>query len=111
MRDQGVTAKELQLAKDNVIKSLPSRFETITAQSAAAEELFKNRLPADFFMQIPKNINQVDEMAVQRMANRALDPNGMTVVLVGDTEAISGPLEKLDMGEVLLGAEGQTPIR
>jgi zinc protease len=111
MRQQGVTAEELQLAKDNVIKSLPSRFETITAQSAAAEELFKNRLPADFFTMIPKNIKQVDGKAVQHMAKRALDPQGMTVVLVGDTKAISGPLEKLNSGEVVVWLEGQTPIR
>ena len=97
MREEPVTVVELQNAKDNATKSLPSKFETVTALSNAAEELFMNRLPLDFFQQIPEKINAVTVDEVNQMARRALREEGLTIVLLGDVDQTAPGLEALEL--------------
>mgnify|MGYP000858221019 CR=1 FL=1 len=104
-----VTDEELALAKSNLVKSLPSKLETIGALGGAASELYLYDLPVDHYATRAAAWNGVTKEQVQEVAKRALAREGMTIVLVGDAEKLAGPLA--EVGTVSTLAPGDVPAR
>jgi predicted Zn-dependent peptidase len=94
--------KELAGAKDNLIKSFPARFETISSMSSAAAELFLYDLEGDFFAQVPTKVQAITAEDLKRVAERAMVKDQMRVVLVGDLEKFKAGLEELKLGELVV---------
>jgi zinc protease len=104
-----VTDEELALAKSNLVKSLPSKLETIGALGGAAAELYLYNLPLDHYATRAAAWNAVTKENVQEVAKRALAKDGLTIVLVGDADKLAEPLKAL--GEVSLVEPGAVPAR
>jgi zinc protease len=102
---------ELQAAKDNAIKSLPGRFETISAMSSAAAALWSQGRPMDYYVGLPERLTAITAEDVKRVADKALKKDGMTIVFVGDKKVIGGPLGKLELGELVQVDATGAPIK
>jgi zinc protease len=95
MRDADVTDVELSRAKDQIIKSYPARFATRGNVAAQMAELAVFGLPDSYLTDYTKKIAAVTKDDVRRVARKYLDPNHLTIVVVGDRKTLSEPLAKL----------------
>ena len=86
-------AGEFTQARDSLVRSLPSAFETNAGISGAFANLFVYGLPLDYYARLPGDLTRVRPNAIERVAKRYLDPAGMVVVAVGERAAIEPPLE------------------
>jgi len=92
---------ELQIAKDNAVKSLPGRFETVNSTAGAAAGYFLSGRPLDYHQTLPEKVAAVTADQVKAAAARALKKDGLVVILVGDAASILEPVTKLELGEVM----------
>ena len=95
MRDADVTDVELSRAKDQIIKSFPARFATRANVAAQLAELAVFGLPDSYITDYTKKIAAVTKDDVRRVARKYLDPNHLTIVVVGDRKTLTEPLAKL----------------
>ena len=95
MRDADVTDAELARAKDQIIKSFPARFATRANVAAQLAELAVYGLPDSYLTDYTKKIAAVTKDDVRRVARKYLDPNHLTIVVVGDRKTLAEPLAKL----------------
>lgn len=101
IREDPVTAVELERAKSYLALGLPRRFETTgdIVRLVAEQELYG--LGDDFYGAYVERVRAVSADAVLEAARRHLDPAHATVVVAGDRDAIAPALEKLGVGEVM----------
>ena len=104
-----VTAKELDFAKDRLIRGFPTDFETTSAVAGMIAELVLYDLPDDEFTTFPARVEAVDLAAVHRAASKHLHPDRLTILVVGDRAKIAGPLKELPFVKTihLLDVEGK----
>ena len=95
MRDADVTDVELARAKDQIIKSFPARFATRANVAAQMAELAVFGLPDSYITEYTKKVAAVTKDDVRRVARKYLDPNHLTIVVVGDRKTLAEPLAKL----------------
>jgi predicted Zn-dependent peptidase len=95
MRDADVTDVELARAKDQIIKSFPARFATRANVAAQLAELAVFGLPDSYVNEYTRKIAAVSKDDVRRVARKYLDPNHLTIVVVGDRKTLAEPLAKL----------------
>jgi len=102
------TPGELAFAKDRVVKGFPGRFETIPGVRAALAELVMYDLPSDYFTHYRGKVDAVTEADVHRVAAKYLDPNRMTILIVGDRAKVEPTLKDLPFAKVIniLDTEG-----
>ena len=82
-------------AKDQIIKSFPARFATRANVAAQLAELAVFGLPDSYVTDYTKKIAAVTKDDVRRVARKYLDPNHLTIVVVGDRKTLAEPLAKL----------------
>lgn len=111
MTKEPPTDEELRLAKANLVKSLPGKFDTVGALGGAASELFLYQLPLDYYGGLAARIESVTAEDVTRVAGMATAKEGLVGVLVGDAEAITDPVTALSVGEVQVIEPGGLPTR
>jgi predicted Zn-dependent peptidase len=95
MRDADVTDVELARAKDQIIKSFPARFATRANVAAQLAELAVFGLPDSYITDYTKKVGAVTKADVRRVALKYLDPNRLTIVVVGDRKTLTEPLGKV----------------
>jgi zinc protease len=105
-----VTDAELAFSKDRIIRGLPSRFETTMGVATTLTDLVLYNLPDDYFTTYPSKVEAVTKADVDRVAKTYLDPQKMTILVVGDKAKIEGPLKSLPFVKVInvLDTEGNT---
>lgn len=100
MRDEPVPADELAEAKAGIVRSLPSEFATVGEIAGRLGELAVHGLPDDYWNTYAQAVEQVGAADVQRMAQRYLDPDRLTLVMVGPAQAVRSQLADLPIGKV-----------
>jgi zinc protease len=100
VRDAPLSADELALAKDSLVRSLPSQFETSSRVTSSTAETFVYGLGLDYYAKIQARLSAVSADDARTAAERVLIPDRMLVVAVGDLSRIRGPLETLNLGAV-----------
>jgi len=78
-----VSAPELDSAKSYLIGSLPLGLTSASAVAATALSLQLNHRPADYLDSYAAKIESVDAAALQRVAQRLMKPEAMTIIMVG----------------------------
>jgi predicted Zn-dependent peptidase len=89
--DAGITDAEREFAAD-AITSGPRRMESAHQLAGALSGVVEERLPDDF---IPRNLERLEAATTQGVtAQSAKDwqPEGLSLIAVGDADAIAGPL-------------------
>jgi zinc protease len=109
-----VPAEELDRAKNYVALGFPGDFQTVHDIALRLEEMMMYDLPETYFNTYIGRILAVTKEDVQRVAKKYMDPEKMTVVLVGDRKEIQekivtmklGPMQTLTVEDVL----GKPPV-
>jgi zinc protease len=95
-----MSADELTMAKDAIIRGLPSDFETSNSVVSALGDLFVYNLGLDYYAKYPGMVSSVTADAALAAAKAYLKPGQMIVVAAGDRAKIEAPLRKLGIGPV-----------
>jgi zinc protease len=106
-----VPQTELQKAKRYLQLMLPSLFETTGDIAFQLTPLAVHSVPLDFYNNYVQQIERVTQADVQRVARKYIDPERLSIVVVGDRKQIEGGVRKLGMGEVLLRDMYGRPIQ
>ncbi len=107
MGAEPVTAEEMMLAKESLIRILPSSFETTSQTVTMLTDLYVFDLGLSYYGALPQKIQNVTEAEVQAVTRKYLDPGKVLVVAVGDRRVIEPGLSRAGLGKVeLRDAEG-----
>ena len=91
-----ITQKELEFAKQAIIRGYPRGFETPGQIANRLGDVVLYGLPDDYFNNYIQRVRAVTLSDVQRVANRYLDPSKMAILVVGDRKLIEPGLRSLD---------------
>ena len=106
-----VPEAELTRAKRLLELQLPGDFETTGSIASQLIPVVLYNLPLDFYNQYVGRIEGVDQAAVQRVAQREIEPDSVAVVIVGDSKNVEPGLKALGVAPVRrLTLEGE-PVR
>lgn len=100
LRQDGVTAEELQHAKNSYSLSLPGYFQSIGTIGSMAANIFLYDLPLTYYQDLPQALARVTVADVQRVARAHLLPQRMAIVVVGDESVVGAGLRALKRGKV-----------
>ncbi len=95
-----LTADELTVSKDNLIKSYPQEFETYTSLAGELNQIALYDLPLDEWTTYTSKVSAVDNAAASVLAKEYFHPDNLLIVVVGDRDQIEADLKKLNVGEV-----------
>jgi predicted Zn-dependent peptidase len=97
-----VSAEELTKAKRYLQLGLPGNFETTAGIAGEFLPLLAYGIPLDFYASAVQNYGAVTQEDVQRVARQYVNPDKLTVVIVGDRKAIEPGLRALKPGEIII---------
>ncbi len=107
MRETPLTAEELTLAKDSLVRSLPAQFETSSSVTASTANIYIYDLGLDYYTKLPARLSAVTADDVKAAAEKYVVPEKLIVIAVGDRAKIAAELQKLNLGAVeTRGADG-----
>jgi predicted Zn-dependent peptidase len=95
-----VPADELARAKNYVALRFPTTFETTSDISGRLEALVVYDLPDDYYSTYVQMIQAVTAADVQRVAAKYLQPDRVTVVVVGDKKTIDPRIRALNLAPI-----------
>jgi zinc protease len=97
-----LTAAELRLAKDSIIRSLPGDFEGVDGVNTQLRLLWTFGLPLDYYTRLPAAVESVTSAQVQDVAARHVKPANLLVIAVGDSAKIKASIEALKLAPLEL---------
>jgi zinc protease len=95
-----VPQAELLKAKRYLQLQLPALFETTGDIAYQLTPLAVHGLPLDFYNNYVQQIERVTQADVQRVARKYINPEQLSIVVVGDRKQIEDGIRKLRVGEV-----------
>ncbi|HEY7450419.1 MAG TPA: pitrilysin family protein [Vicinamibacterales bacterium] len=98
MRETTLTPEELTLAKESLVRSLPSEFETSSRVTSSTATLFIYDLGLDYYMKFAGRLAGITADGVRAAAQKHLVPEQLLVVAAGDRARIEPELGKLNLG-------------
>ena len=103
----GISADEITLARDSIVRSLPSEFETSSRVTNTTANLFLYDLPNDYYARAQARFSAVTPAQVDAAARKYFVPEKTLFVVVGDKAKIQSDIEKLNLGAIeLWNADG-----
>jgi zinc protease len=97
---QPITEEELVKAQKNQTLELPGRWETIGAVGGSVGEIVRFGLPDDYFATYADKVRALTVKDLERAAEKAVHPDNLVWVVVGDREKIEPNIKKLGWGEI-----------
>ena len=96
------TPDELAQAKASLVQSLPESFSSVSGVNQNLANIYTQGLPDDYYQRFIAGINAVTADEVVRAAQKYIDPDHLSIVIVGDRAMIQAPLEATRIGPVVL---------
>ncbi|EPX64082.1 peptidase, M16 family [Cystobacter fuscus DSM 2262] len=109
LRERPITPRELEPAREGLIRAFPGSFESVEGLGASASELFLRRRPLDEYARTVAGLEKATPAEVQRVAEAYLGPDAMQIVLVGDPEVIQQQVEPLGLGKLVAREPAKAP--
>ncbi len=100
IQERPITEKELEAAREGLVRGFPGAFETVEGLGASAASLFHKRRPMDEFARQIAGLEKTTPAEVQRVAEAYLNPAAMQFILVGDPEVIQQQVAPLNLGKI-----------
>jgi predicted Zn-dependent peptidase len=100
MREEPVSAAELEDAKNALVLGLPADFATAGAIAGRLAELAVHGLPDDYWNRYADLVGKVTAEDVRRFAAERLDPARLTVVMVANPAVVRPQLADLPLGPI-----------
>ena len=101
-----LTQEELDAAKAGVLQGYPASFERPAQLINHLLQMALFGLPNDYFETVKRNIEEVSLQDVHRIGAELIQPDRLSVLVVGDRKAIEPGLRRLDLPLTLLDHEG-----
>jgi zinc protease len=93
------TPAELELAVAALTRGYARNFETTDQIARAIGHLALYQLPEDHYERFVERVTEVGLDSVHDVAVRYIDPARLTTLVVGDSDAMEGSLDRLGLGE------------
>lgn len=106
-----VPADELEKSRQNLIRALPSEFETNASTASAFAELALFGLPDDWYASYAERIRKVTASDVKEVARAIAPADQLVISVVGDLAKVRADLDKLGLGEPALHDLYGMPLR
>jgi len=100
IRTSPLTADELKMSKDFLMRSLPGGFESVEETTGKVSDIFTYQLPLDYYRAYPEKIDAVTSEQAASVALKYIHPGNMILIAVGDKAKIQPEIEKLNLGPV-----------
>lgn len=105
-----VPKEELEKSKQNLIRALPSQFETNGATAASFADLVVHGLPDNWYAGYAANIRKITAKDVKTAAKTIIPSKNMVFSIVGDLSKIKADVDKLGLGEAAMHDLYGTPL-
>lgn len=101
------TAAEVERSKNIRTLSLPGKWETADAIATSVENIVRYGFDDDYWRKYPSTIRSLSDQDVADAANFALNPDGITWVVVGDRSQVESRIRELGLGDItVIDADG-----
>jgi len=101
-----VTPEELALGVAALTRGFARNFETAEQLARAVSQIALYDLPDDYFVAFVPAVERVTAADITRVAVRHLEPDRLTILVVGDVDAVGADLAALGFGDpIVLSAE------
>lgn len=101
IRTDGATEDEVDSARRYLSGVMPLQLQTTEQLAARLADLVVYDLPDDYFQTYAARIEAVTRDDVNRVAREHLHIDGLTIVVAGNTDAVSDGLRALEIGPVV----------
>ena len=95
-----IPAEEVEKAKNYLALLMPRNFETTESMAGSLGGMFVYGLPPDYYATYTDRVRAVTPAAVQRAAERYIQPDKFAVVVVGDRKTIEPGIKALNLGPI-----------
>ena len=97
---EDVTQDEVNRAKNNLAMGYPAGFQSVAGIAGRLGELVTYDLPANYFNDYTGKVLGVTEADVERVAKQYVDPDNITIFIVGDRSKIEAQVKQLNVGPI-----------
>ena len=104
--ERPVDEAEFEAAKAGLLRQFPSSFETPWQVLEQMAQIVFDELPDDYYRSLSANIEAVSMADVHRVAQEHVESDRLTVLVVGDRNAVEQGLQELDLPLHLVDHEG-----
>ncbi|HZU09859.1 MAG TPA: pitrilysin family protein [Pseudacidobacterium sp.] len=111
IRTNPLSADELKMSRDYLVRSLPGDFETVEETSGQIADIFTYDLPLDYYRTYPAKIEAVTSEQATAAALKYIHPENMVFVAVGDKAKIQPQIEKLNLGPMEEWTQDAEPVK
>jgi zinc protease len=91
----GITAEELQFTKQAIGQADALRYETQYDKAGFLSEIVNNKLPMNYIDEQSKILQSLSKSDIDGLAKELLVPANMIIVVVGDKEKVTKPIQSL----------------
>ena len=105
-----LTDEELKNAKAAQSQGVPRRFATLSAINTTFGGMALIGLPMDYYSGYVARVNALTRDDLVRVARTYLDPDRLTIVVVGDRSKIEAPLRQAGVGPVIVVDQEGKPV-
>ena len=91
---------EVERARNFLAMRYPAGFQSVAGIAGRLGELVQYGLPADYFNRYVANVLSVTNDDVERVAREYIDPENVTIFVVGDREVIEQQVRDLGLGDI-----------
>ncbi|TSE10697.1 M16 family metallopeptidase [Aquimarina algiphila] len=102
---------DLEITKSSLIKSNARAFETLNSKLNMLLNISSFQYPKDYVTQRESIVNNMTVEEVKQLANKYLNPNKMTYLVVGDAKTQLKKLEQLGFGTPILLNENNDKVK
>ncbi|MBT8382043.1 MAG: insulinase family protein, partial [Ignavibacteria bacterium] len=107
---EGISKEDLIFTKNALIKSNARRFETLGALRGMLNNIATYNLPFDYIKKYEEIVRNMTLEDHKELANKYIDPNVMTYVIVGDAKTQLEQLKDLGVGKPILVDREGNPV-
>src|SRR5689334_1816940 len=104
------TDDELAQAKARLVQSLPSTFASVSGVNNNIASIYTQGLPEDYYQVFTRAVNAVTREDVVHVAQKYIDPEHLTIVIVGDRSKIEAPLAATKIAPIVILDVNGDPI-
>ena len=95
-----IPTEEIERAKNFLAMRYPAGFQSVAGIAGRLADMVQYGLPADYFNRYVDSVLAVTKADVERVARLYLDPENLTIFVVGDRKVIEQQVRDLGLGEV-----------
>ena len=99
---EGPTGEEVEAATSYLAGIFPLRLETTGQIASRMAGMVVYDLPGDYYHTYRDRVRRVTREQAAESARRHIRPDALCTVVVGDADAVAGPLEALGIGTVVV---------